>query len=292
MTAISLQAVAKRYGDVQAVRRIDLTVERGESVALPGQNGAGKSTTIGMLLGLVRPDAGTAQVCGRTPRQAVAEGRIAAMLQDTGMMPGVTVGKLIGLGHRLYPDALPVAEALDLAGLAGLAKRRVDKLSGGQSQRLRFALAIVANPDVLVLDEPTRALDVQGRTEFWKSMRAYAETGRTLLFATHYLDEVNENADRVVVITAGRVVADDTPDQIRRLAGGGTVRFRLQPGDFLPTLAAATDVQVSGETVTVRTADPDATVRSLAATHLCWSELSVGQASLDESFLLLTEGSR
>jgi len=292
MPAISLHSVAKRYGDVQAVRGIDLSVERGESVALLGQNGAGKSTTIGMLLGLVRPDAGRAEVCGRTPHQAVAEGRIAAMLQDTGMMPGVTVGELIGFGHRLYPNALPVGEALDLAGLSTLGKRRVDKLSGGQAQRLRFALAVVANPDVLVLDEPTRALDVQGRAEFWRSMRAYAETGRTLLFATHYLDEVNENADRVVVITAGQVVADDSPDKIRRLAGGGTVRFRLSDGDAVPALTGATDVQINGETVTVRTTDPDATVRDLAATQLSWHELSVGQASLDESFLMLTEGSR
>ncbi len=123
-------------------------------------------------------------------------------------------------------------------------------------------------------------------------MRAYAETGRTLLFATHYLDEVNENADRVVVITAGEVVADDTPDRIRRLAGGGTVRFRLRAGDYLPVLTGATEVQVNGETVTVRTADPDATVRDLAATQLLWSDLAVGPASLDESFLRLTEGSR
>jgi ABC-type sugar transport system ATPase subunit len=156
-SVISIRSVAKRYGAVHAVRDLALDISSGETVALLGPNGAGKSTTVGMLLGLIRPDSGAIEMCGRTPRRAVAEGRIAAMLQDAGMMPGVTVAELLGLGHRLYPAAPPVGEALELAGLAGLAKRRVDKLSGGQAQRLRFALAVVGNPEILVLDEPTNA---------------------------------------------------------------------------------------------------------------------------------------
>jgi ABC-2 type transport system ATP-binding protein len=295
-SVISIRSVAKRYGAVHAVRDLALDISSGETVALLGPNGAGKSTTVDMLLGLIRPDSGAIDVCGRTPRRAVAEGRIAAMLQDAGMMPGVTVAELVGLGHRLYPTALPAGEALELAGLTGLAKRRVDKLSGGQAQRLRFALAVVGNPEILVLDEPTRALDVQGRTEFWRSMRAYSQTGRTLVFATHYLDEVDDNASRVVVLVGGAVVADGTANSIRRLAGTSTVRFSVPEdastaGDALAALPGVTQVVTRTGRVTLSTAEPDATVRALAHSSLPWWDLVVSPASLDESFLKLTEAS-
>jgi ABC-2 type transport system ATP-binding protein len=295
--AVRLAAVTKRYGQVTAVRELALDIPRGQTVALLGPNGAGKSTTIGMMLGLVRPDAGMVEVAGRAPRRAVAEGRIAAMLQDAGMMPGVTVGERVGLGHRAYPRPLPTGEALELAGLTGLAGRRVDKLSGGQAQRLRFALAVVANPEILVLDEPTRALDVAGRTEFWRSMRGYAQTGRTLLFATHYLDEVDEHAQRVVMLVGGRVVADGTPAEIRRVAGTSTVRFALpsaEPGadgadDGPAGLPGVVRVEAHAGVVTLHTTEPDATVRALAAGTLPWRDIQVSPASLDESFLKLTE---
>jgi ABC-2 type transport system ATP-binding protein len=295
-SVISIRSVAKRYGAVHAVRDLALDISSGETVALLGPNGAGKTTTVGMLLGLIRPDSGTIEVCGRTPRRAVAEGRIAAMLQDAGMMPGVTVAELVGLGHRLYPTALPAGEALELAGLTGLAKRRVDKLSGGQSQRLRFALAVVGNPEILVLDEPTRALDVQGRTEFWQSMRAYSQTGRTLIFATHYLDEVDDNASRVVVLVGGAVVADGTAGSIRRLAGTSTVRFSLPDDasaalDALAAVPGVTRVAARTGQITLSTAEPDATVRALAHSSLPWYDIVVSPASLDESFLKLTEAS-
>ncbi|WP_084960169.1 ABC transporter ATP-binding protein [Thermoactinospora rubra] len=286
--SISLHAVSKSYGAVRAVQEVSLEVRPGQTVALLGHNGAGKSTTIGMLLGLTAPDAGRVAVCGAEPSRAVAEGRIAAMLQDTGMMPGVKVGELVELARRCYPRPLPAERALRLAGLDGLAARRVDKLSGGQAQRLRFAVAVVADPDVLVLDEPTRALDVKARVEFWAAMRAFAATGRTVLFATHYLDEVDQNATRVVVMARGRIVADGTPAEIRRLAGGGTVGLtRPGPHDGLAALPGVTRVEAEGERVTLHTADCDATVRALAP--LDWRDLRVSPASLDESFLMLTE---
>ena len=289
--AVRLDAVTKRYGSVPAVGGLALGIPFGQTVALLGPNGAGKSTTVGMLLGLVRPDSGVVEVCGRGPRRAVAQGRIAAMLQDAGMMPGVTVGELVGLGRRVYRDALPTGEALELAGLTALARRRVDKLSGGQAQRLRFALAVVANPEILVLDEPTRALDVAGRTEFWRSMRNYAQSGRTLLFATHYLDEVEDNAQRVVVLVGGRLVADGTPGEIRRVAGTSTVRFTLSTmdGSDLERLPGVARIEAHAHRVTLHTVEPDATVRALAAGRLPWRDLAVSPASLDESFLKLTE---
>ena len=277
-TAVELRDVTKHYGPVHAVRGIDLDIPRGSTVALLGPNGAGKSTTVGMLMGLVAPDSGRVRVAGLPPRTAVARGLIAAMLQDCGPMPGVTVAELVTLGHRIYPAPLPVADALALAGLAEVARRRVDRLSGGQVQRLKFALVAVGNPEIMVLDEPTRALDVQGRHEFWAAMRGYAATGRTIVFATHYLDEVDDNADRVVVVARGRVVADGTPAAVRGLAGSSTVRYRLPDAPGQP----------GGEWVTLRTADADGAVRALASGPLPWCDLSVTPPSLDESFLQLT----
>jgi ABC-2 type transport system ATP-binding protein len=226
------------------------------------------------------------------------------MLQDCGLMPGVTIGELIELGRRCYPRPLPVGRALELAGLAGLERRRVDRLSGGQVQRAKFALVAVADPEVMLLDEPTRALDVQGRREFWTAMRAYAATGRTVVFATHYLDEVEENADRVVMMKRGRIVADGTPAEIRAEAGGSTVRFRVDAPSIVTDellrrrFPITGEVKLDDEWVTVRTNDADAFVRSLVSDGgsggdfgepaLPWRDLSVLPPSLDDSFLLLT----
>ncbi|WP_246136426.1 ABC transporter ATP-binding protein [Leekyejoonella antrihumi] len=282
--------MAKSYAGRAAVYPLDLDFRRGEAVALLGPNGAGKSTAIGMMLGLVTPDCGDVRVAGRSPREAIAGGYIAAMLQDSGMMPGVRVAELVRLGERLYPHPIPTNEALDLAGLSDERKRRVDRLSGGQAQRLRFALAIVANPEVLVLDEPTRALDVQGRAGFWDSMRTFAAAGRTVLFATHYLDEVDENAERVVVIARGRIVADGSPAEIRKRTGVSVVRVTVPDGHTgLDCIDGSVCVDVRGERVTIKTTDPDATVRAIVTGPRPWHDLEVGQQSLDDSFLALTQ---
>jgi ABC-2 type transport system ATP-binding protein len=283
--AIAFRGVTKSYGAVRAVDRIDLDVAPGEVVALLGPNGAGKSTSVAMMLGLTAPDHGTVEIAGLAPRAAVASGRIAAMLQDAGLMPGVTVAELLGMARYAYPRPLDVGTVLDLAGIADLARRRVDKLSGGQAQRVRFALAAAANPDILLLDEPTTAMDVAGRQDFWRAMRAYARRGHTVVFATHYLDEVDDNADRVVVMVAGRIVADGTPASVRARGGASAVRFSLAAEVELPDLPGSA-VRRHGEQVTVRTNDPDATVRAICA--LPWRDISVAQASLDDTFLALT----
>ncbi len=288
--AISLRAVAKSYAGRPAVHPTTLTLRRGETVALLGPNGAGKSTTIGMMLGLIAPDAGEVRVVGASPREAVRGGRIAAMLQDSGMMPGVRVAELVRLGERLYPDSISTDKALGLAGLTDQRSRRVDRLSGGQAQRLRFALAMVANPDVLVLDEPTRALDVQGRNEFWVAMQAGAARGTTVLFATHYLQEVDENADRVVIMAHGRVIADGTPEDIRTRTGISTVRVTLDRGtERLTHVDGVRSIDIHGGRVTVRTTNPDAAVRAITAEPDTWHGIEVTPPSLDESFLSLTE---
>jgi len=280
--------VAKSFGAVPAVRDVSLEIPRGQTVAVLGPNGAGKSTTLGMLTGLVRPDRGAVQVCGLAPRAAVEAGSIAAMLQDAGLMPGVTVRQLLRFTASLYPNALPVANALELAGLTDVAGRQVDRLSGGQVQRTKLALVTGANCDVLVLDEPTRALDVAARRDFWAAMRSLAARGRTVVFATHYLDEVAENADRVVVMSAGRVVADGDPDDIRRSASVSTITFTISNESTVEGLPGVRLISRSGARVTVESADADATVRALAASTLLWRDLAVAPPSLDDSYLALT----
>ncbi len=204
---------------------LDLAIEPGETVALLGRNGAGKSTAIALLLGLTAPDAGTVRLFGAAPEHAVRAGRVGAMLQEGRAVPRVTVGELVGFVAGCYPAPMPVARALELAGIAALAGRRVDRLSGGQVQRVRVAAALAGDPGLLVLDEPTAALDVEARHAFWRSMRAYAGRGRTVLFSTHHLPEAEAHADRVLVLDRGQIVADGTPAQLRRAAGGGRVRI-------------------------------------------------------------------
>jgi ABC-2 type transport system ATP-binding protein len=288
--AVLFQGVTKSFGAVRAVDGLNLSIDRGETVALLGANGAGKSTSISMLLGLLEPTTGQVSVLGGSPHGAVAAGRIGAMLQDGGLMPGVTVGALVGLACRMYAHPRPVAELLADADLTAIAGRRTDRLSGGQEQRLRFALAIAGNPNVLVLDEPTAAMDVESRRAFWTTIRGYAAGGRTVLFATHYLEEADENADRIVVIAGGRIVTDGTPTEIKAAAGGRTVRFTLgdEPCAGLETLPGVTAVEVHGGTVALRTIDVEATVRALFAGRERVPDLEVGGADLEDAVLALT----
>jgi ABC-2 type transport system ATP-binding protein len=212
------------------------------------------------------------------------------MLQDGALVPGLTVREAVEFVRGLYPEPLPLDEVLSLANLTALAKRRADRLSGGQAQRVRFALAIAGAPRLLVLDEPTAAMDVESRRSFWASMRAYADGGRTILFATHYLEEADENADRVIVIARGQVVADGTAQEIKSAVGGRTVRFSIgeQSTAGLDALPGVTGVEVRGESVWLRTTDPDATVRALYASGIEVRDLEVKGADLEEAFLSLT----
>ncbi|MBV9048300.1 MAG: ABC transporter ATP-binding protein, partial [Solirubrobacterales bacterium] len=209
--AVTLSALSKSWpasgGPVHAVRGIDVSITRGETVALLGPNGAGKSTTIDMILGLARPDSGTVSVLGDSPRDAVKRGRVGAMLQTGDLIRDLLVRELIAMVAALYPSPMDVEEVLELAGLREVSEHRTQKLSGGQTQRARFAVALVSDPEVLILDEPTVAMDVEARRAFWAAMRRFAARGRTVLFATHYLEEADANADRAVLMAHGKVVA-------------------------------------------------------------------------------------
>ncbi|MFI2713580.1 ABC transporter ATP-binding protein [Micromonospora sp. NPDC018662] len=287
--AVRLAGLTRRYGPVRAVDALDLTVARGSTVALLGPNGAGKTTTLEILLGLLPADAGTASVFGRTPAEAVRAGRVGAMLQNAGFVPGATVGDLVRLARALHPRPLDTDRILDLAGLTELAARRADRLSGGEAQRVRFAFALAGEPDLLVLDEPTTALDVDARRAFWAAIRRYAADGHTVLFSTHQLHEADEYADRVVVLAAGRVVADGPPARIRALAGARTVTFDLAGGpvDGLAELPAVRSVEVRGERVVLTTTDADATVLALAAGR-GFRGLEVAAPGLEAAFRALT----
>ncbi|MER7132578.1 ABC transporter ATP-binding protein [Streptosporangium saharense] len=291
MNAIAFTDVSRSYGNVLAVDGLNLTVETGRTVALLGPNGAGKSTSINMLLGLIRPSGGRIELFGRPPEQAVARGEVGAMLQDGELIPELTVRELVDFVRGLYPEPLALDTVLQMADLTDLAGRRAGKLSGGQSQRVRFALAVAGAPRLLVLDEPTAAMDVESRQRFWAAMRDYAAGGRTVLFATHYLEEADENSDRVIVVARGRVVADGTAAQIKAKAGGHTVRFTLdgQPAAGLDALPGVSAVEVTGGTATLRTADPDATVAALYRhTSLEIRDLRLAGADLEDAFLALT----
>lgn len=288
-TAVVFSDVVRTYGAVRAVDGLDLTVRRGETVALLGRNGAGKSTTVNMLLGLLPPTSGEVRLFGGAPERAVRDGRVGAMLQDGRPIPRVTVRELVAFVASTYPRPMDVGEALALAGLDELAGQRVDRLSGGQAQRVRFAVALAGGPDLIVLDEPTTALDVAGRRDFWRAMRGYARRGNTVLFSTHYLTEADENADRIVVVDRGRVVADGTGESIKRAAGGALVSFDLAggPTDGLTGLPGVVSLEIRGDRTLLRSADSDATVLALARLGFV-RRLEVAPASLEDAFLALT----
>ncbi len=288
--AVRMSGVGKRFGDLHAVRDLDITIQRGETVALLGPNGAGKSTTINIMLGLLSPDHGQAELFGRKPTRAIQDGLVGAMLQDQMFLPSATVRDFIRLAQALYPKAPSIDEILALAGLTDRAGTRLDRLSGGEAKRARFAFALAGDPDLLVLDEPTAAMDVAGRQAFWTTMRRYAERGNAVVFATHYLEEADDFADRVIVIGHGRLIADGTSAAIKRMASGRTVAFDLRGGaiEGLDLLPGVRSVDVRGDRVRLATTDADGTVTELVHSGRPFENLEVTSAGLEAAFLALT----
>ena len=291
--AVELDGASRRFGGTLALDDCRLTIEPGETVALLGRNGAGKSTAIGLMLGLLDPSAGRVRTLGLDPRTAVRSGSVGAMLQAAGLPVGARVGELVDLARALAPAPLTRDAVLGRAGLVPLAGRRVDTLSGGETQRVRFAMAIAGDPDLVFLDEPTVAMDVESRRAFWDDMRRSAAEGRTVLFATHYLDEADQVADRIVVLDRGRIVADGSPATLKASVRQQTVRFVLG-GDATALesrLGALPGVDVvirHGDTFALTTGDADETVRALVAADVAFRHLEVAGADMDAAFLALT----
>jgi ABC-2 type transport system ATP-binding protein len=272
------------------VRGIDVSIAAGETAALLGPNGAGKSTTIDMLLGLSRPDEGAVSVFGRPPRQAVDAGLVGAMLQTGGLIRDLSVRELVAMMASLYPDPMDVQEAIEVTGLEAIVGQRTHRLSGGQTQRVRFALAIVSNPELLVLDEPTVALDVEGRREFWSIMRQFAARGKTVLFATHYLEEADANADRAILMAHGRIVADGPTTEIKARVGRRTLRATLP--DVNPSrlggLPGVATVERHGDVVIFSCVNSDYSIRALLEQYPAARDIEITGGSLEDAFLELT----
>lgn len=289
---VGFDQVTKTYGNVRAVDGISLRLHPGETVALLGPNGAGKSTTLDLLLGLKNPDSGTVSLFGGTPREAIAAGRVGAMLQSGGLMDEVTVAELVKLGCSLHPKPYKPADVMARAGIAQIADRKVNKLSGGQAQRVRFALATAGDTDLIILDEPTTGMDVSARQAFWATMREQADQGRTVLFATHYLEEADAIADRVLVLHRGRLLADGTAAEIKAKAGARRVSFDLE-GEIEETalrgLPFLTSIDISGHTVRIQSSDADATVHALYGLGVFPRNLEVAGLGLEQAFVAITE---
>jgi ABC-2 type transport system ATP-binding protein len=292
--AIELRSLSKSFpgpnGPVHAVAGIDVSIGRGETVALLGPNGAGKSTTIDMMLGLQPPDGGTAEVLGMAPRDAVQAGLIGAMLQTGALIQYLSVRELVTMMAGLYPDPLSVDEVISSTGLEELAGRRTNKLSGGETQRVRFALALVSNPELLVLDEPTVALDVEGRRGFWATMRSVAAGGKTVIFATHYIEEADAFADRAVLMAHGRIVADGPTTEIKARVGRRTIRATL-PGVPLSELSELPGVSLAdnrGDGIVLTCTDSDQAIRALLNRYGQARDIEIVGAALEDAFVELT----
>ena len=288
--AIELVGASKRYGNFEALKNVSFAIEKGSLVAMLGPNGAGKTTSINLMLGLRRPTSGKALIFGEDPRRIATRKRFGAMLQESGVPQLLKVTELVELFRSYYPRPLPTDQVVKLVGLEEKADTLVRDLSGGQTQRLYFALAICGDPEVLFLDEPTVGMDVEGRRVFLRAIRDFAAGGKTILLTTHYLEEADELAERVLVIDKGKVIADGSPQEIKSRVAGSKISFTssasLEAAALSGLPVSASDV--SDHRVTLMTNDPQSVLRELFRRNVDMSNLEVRGADLEEAFLSLT----
>ncbi|BCJ59072.1 ABC transporter ATP-binding protein [Micromonospora endophytica] len=285
MTLARADRVSRRYGDTLALDQVDLDVRAGELVGLLGPNGAGKSTLINLLVGLRRPTSGRVELFGGDPRDPASRRRLGVTPQETGLPGTLRVGEVVDFVCAHYPEPIPRGELLDRFGLNELVRRQTGGLSGGQKRRLAVALAFVGRPRLVVLDEPTTGLDVEARHTLWEAIRTFHADGGTVLLSSHYLEEVEALAQRVVVIGHGRVLADDSVDAVRSVVGVRRVSLTV---DDLPALPGVARVErVDGRTH-LFTPDADQLVRDLITSGVAFRDLEVRPTSLEEAFLAIT----
>lgn len=277
---------------VTAVDQLDLSIRPGEVVALLGPNGAGKTTTLDMVLGLIAPSDGTVRVFGQSPRKAITAGRVSAVLQTGGLLADLTVSETVRIIASTFNETAGVSEVIERSGLTPIKHRKVSKCSGGEQQRLRFALALLPDPDLLILDEPTAGMDVHARREFWQVMHQEAEAGRTIVFATHYLEEADSFADRIVLIAGGRIVADGPTEQIRAHAMGRTITAELDDPASLEQLIALTGVKDAsledGRVHVSVSMEYSDTVALTMLQQMGARQLEIVSGSLESAFVTLT----
>jgi ABC-2 type transport system ATP-binding protein len=286
-----LRGASKNFSEVQALRQVNFAVRAGELVALLGPNGAGKTTAVKLFLGLAKPTAGTVSVFGGNPINTEVRTRIGAMLQVAKVPETLRVREHIDLFSSYYPKPLPLAETLALAGLQEIQNREFGELSGGQRQRVLFALALCGDPDILFLDEPTVGLDVESRRILWEEIRKLIARGKTVLLTTHYLEEADALADRVVVINRGEIIAEGTPAEIKASTAGRRIRC-LSSLDIetVRALPGVIEVRRDREALEIRTASAEPILRELLMRDLELSGIEVSSAGLEEAFLALTNG--
>ncbi|NTU80704.1 MAG: ABC transporter ATP-binding protein [Chloroflexales bacterium] len=282
MHVIEAHALTKHYGAVQALKGINLLVAPGEIVGVLGPNGAGKTTAISVLLGLRGPSSGTIRLFGRGPTDPAARGRIGVMLQESGVPYSLRVDEVLRLFQSYYPFTLPTDELLRRADLTAQRRSLIADLSGGQKQRLYFALALAGDPDLLFLDEPTVGMDVETRAAFWEQVREFAARGKTILFSTHYLEEADALASRIVVLNQGRIVAEGAPAEIKRLVPNALVRLRTNlPIAQARRLPGVQHVAAADHKLAVSTSEPEAFLRALFRADWEVADLTVQGADLE-----------
>lgn len=290
---LQLQNVSKTFKDIQAVKDVSFSIERGSVTAILGPNGAGKTTTISMILGLLRCTAGTVRMFNKDPHDVEVRKRIGVMLQDIQILDGLNVGEVIDLFRAYYPHPMEKAELLQFSGLEKEVKKRVEKLSGGQKRRLGFAVALAGDPEILFLDEPTVGMDTTSRTLFWNTIREFAKQGKTVIFTTHYLQEADTMADRIILFNQGQIVADGTPEEIKNRLTQQTVSFTAEERYHeaeLRGLAGAQDVYQKEGRWYIVTEDTDQVLAALYAQGLKISKVKVDSGSLDQAFEQMTNG--
>jgi ABC-2 type transport system ATP-binding protein len=287
-----LHSVTKRYGQTTALDNFSLELHAGEVVALLGPNGAGKTTAVRLLLGLISPDSGSVRVLGRDPRDADARTRIGAMLQVSRVPEMLRVREHIDLFRSYYPNPLPLAEVVRIAKLESIADQMFGKLSGGQKQRALFGLAVCGNPDLVFLDEPTVGMDIESRRALWDEIRALSAAGKTVLLTTHYLEEADMLANRIVVINKGKLLCEGTSTAIKQRVSGRRIRCITQlDSEFLRTLPSVVDVQQDREAVMILAERPEQVVREMLLRDEALHGLEVAAAALEDAFLELTSDS-
>jgi ABC-2 type transport system ATP-binding protein len=286
----TLTNITKRYGATVALDNLSLSLRPGEVVALLGPNGAGKSTAVKLLLGLIAPTSGTSRVFGSDPRNATTRTRVGAMLQVARVTETLRVREHLDLFRSYYPNPLPVSEILRIAQLQGIEDRLFSQLSGGQKQRVLFALAICGDPDLIFLDEPTVGMDIEARRALWQQIRSFSAQGKTVLLTTHYLEEADALAHRVIVINKGRIISEGTPTEIKHNSGGRTIRCRTQLSqELLRKLPTVTSVELNQGVVAVIASDAEAVVREMLLRDETLSGLEVASPALEDAFLALTK---
>jgi ABC-2 type transport system ATP-binding protein len=284
-----LDGVEKSYGSLRALSQVRLSLRKGQLLALLGPNGAGKTTAVKLLLGLMAPDRGTVKIFGGNPRDHRVRVRTGAMLQVARVPETLRVREHVDLFSSYYPNALPAPETLAMAGVESVKNRLFGELSGGQRQRVLFALAICGNPDLLFLDEPTVGLDVEARRLMWKQIRSLVESGKSVLLTTHYLEEADALADRVVVLNRGEIIAEGSPAEIKSSCGGKRIRCKTSLGaSVIGEFPGVVKVRQDRGEVEIQTTSPELALRELLQRDSAVSDIEVTTAGLEDAFLSLT----